>query len=50
MTTAAYAEFSLGNFDAAACAYRDLLAHFPDDTVAQRMLKKCLSLNGGQSS
>lgn len=42
-TTAAYAEYAQGRFEAAADAYRQILAKFPNDRVAQRMLDKSLA-------
>ncbi|TCS37556.1 adenylate cyclase [Paucimonas lemoignei] len=41
MTTAAYADYAQGNVEQAAQAYAAILARFPDDPVAQRMLEKC---------
>ncbi len=40
LTAAAYADYALGRFEQAALAYRAVLARFPHDPVAQRMLEK----------
>lgn len=43
MTDLAYGKYAAGHFDDAANAYREILARFPNDKVAQRMLEKSLS-------
>jgi adenylate cyclase len=47
MTTAAYSRYSRHDLAEAQAAYRSILARFPADPVAQRMLEKCIH---GQAS
>lgn len=41
MTATAYAHYAAGEWEAAATEYQAVLAVFPEDSVAQRMLEKC---------
>lgn len=50
MTIKAYEHYAAGRFDAATDAYRAILARFPTDKVAQRMLDKCLSPTAPKSA